>query len=87
MFGRAGAVVAGTGDYTLAQIAPGATPSGLYDFSGATQFKLPVAAGYVGQASGECTTIALASSNPGYDVNQVPAPPLRDVIESAGPGC
>jgi len=40
-----------------------------------------------GQASGECTTIALASSNPGYDVNQVPAPPLRDVIESAGPGC
>ena len=40
-----------------------------------------------GQASGECTTIALASSNPGYDVNQVPAPPLRDVFESAGPGC
>lgn len=40
-----------------------------------------------GQASGECTTIALASSNPGYDVNAVPAPPLKDVIESAGPGC
>jgi hypothetical protein len=40
-----------------------------------------------GQASGECTTIALASSNPGYNVNAVPAAPLKDVIESAGPGC
>jgi hypothetical protein len=39
-----------------------------------------------GQADGECATIALASSNPGYDVNAVPAPPLKDVIESAGPG-
>jgi len=40
-----------------------------------------------GQAAGECTTIALASDNPGYDVNAVPAPPLKKVIESAGPGC
>jgi hypothetical protein len=40
-----------------------------------------------GQASGECTTIALASDNPGYNVNAVPAAPLKDVIESAGPGC
>ena len=40
-----------------------------------------------GEATGECTTIALASDNPGYDVNTVPAPPLKDVIESAGPGC
>jgi hypothetical protein len=40
-----------------------------------------------GQAPGECTTIALASDNPGYDVNAIPAPPLKDVIESAGPGC
>lgn len=40
-----------------------------------------------GQASGECTTIALASSNPGYNLNAVPAPRLKDVIESAGPGC
>jgi hypothetical protein len=40
-----------------------------------------------GQGAGECTTIALASDNPGYDVNAVPAPPLRDVIESAGPCC
>lgn len=40
-----------------------------------------------GQAPGECTTIAWAKDNPGYDVNAVPAPPLKDVIESAGPGC
>jgi hypothetical protein len=40
-----------------------------------------------GQAAGECTTIALASDNPGYDVDQVPASPLKDVIQSAGPGC
>lgn len=40
-----------------------------------------------GQSPGECTTIALASDNPGYDVNATPAPPLKDVIMSAGPGC
>lgn len=40
-----------------------------------------------GTADGECTTIALASKNPGYDVNKVPAPKLKHVIESAGPGC
>lgn len=40
-----------------------------------------------GQAPGECTTIALASDNPGYNVNAIPAPRLKDVIESAGPGC
>jgi hypothetical protein len=40
-----------------------------------------------GQASSECTTIALASDNPGYNVNAVPAAPLKDVIESVGPGC
>lgn len=40
-----------------------------------------------GQAAGECTTIAWAKDNPGYDVNAVPAPPLKHVIESAGPGC
>jgi uncharacterized lipoprotein YbaY len=40
-----------------------------------------------GQAQGECATIALASSNPGYNVNEIPAPPLKDVIASAGPGC
>ena len=40
-----------------------------------------------GEAPGECTTVALASDNPGYDVNEIPAPPLKDVIEAAGPGC
>jgi hypothetical protein len=40
-----------------------------------------------GQADGECTMIAKASDNPGYDVNADPAPPLKDVIMSAGPGC
>lgn len=40
-----------------------------------------------GQSAGECTTIAKASDNPGYNVNAVPAAPLKDVIESAGPGC
>ena len=40
-----------------------------------------------GQAQGECTTIALASSNPGYNVNASSAAPLKGVIESAGPGC
>jgi hypothetical protein len=40
-----------------------------------------------GQAEGECTTIAVASDNPGYNVNEIPAPPLKGIIESAGPGC
>ena len=40
-----------------------------------------------GQSAGECTTIAWAKDNPGYNVNATPAPPLKDVIESAGPGC
>jgi hypothetical protein len=40
-----------------------------------------------GQGHGECTTIALASANAGYNVNDTPAPPLRGVLESAGPGC
>ncbi len=40
-----------------------------------------------GQADGECTTIAKASDNPGYNPDAVPAPPLKNVIMSAGPGC
>jgi hypothetical protein len=40
-----------------------------------------------GQAQGECTSIALASANPGYNVNASPAPPLRKVLMRAGPGC
>ena len=40
-----------------------------------------------GTASGECTQIALASDNLGYDVNASPAPTLRKVITDTGPGC
>jgi hypothetical protein len=40
-----------------------------------------------GQAQGECTTIALASANPGYNADATPARPLRKVIDEAGPGC
>jgi hypothetical protein len=41
----------------------------------------------VGIGPGECTQIALASANPGYDVLGHPAVPLKDVITQAGPGC
>lgn len=41
----------------------------------------------VGIGSGECTQIALASNNPGYDVLARPASALKDVITQAGPGC
>jgi hypothetical protein len=37
----------------LSQITAGASPSGTFDFSGATQFKLPVAASYASAANGE----------------------------------
>jgi hypothetical protein len=40
-----------------------------------------------GQDQGECTTIARARANRGYDVNATPAPPLRRVLMRAGPGC
>jgi hypothetical protein len=39
------------------------------------------------QAQGDCTQIALASDNPGYDVNATPAPPLLKVITQVGSGC
>jgi hypothetical protein len=38
---------------TLANVAAGSSPSGTFDFSGATQLKHPVAAGYVSAANGE----------------------------------
>jgi hypothetical protein len=40
-----------------------------------------------GTADGECTTIGYVKDNPGYDVNEVPAPPIGDVAAQAGPGC
>jgi len=36
---------------------------------------------------GECTEIALASDNPGYDVNATYLPPLKKVIDRTRPGC
>jgi len=36
---------------------------------------------------GDCVTVAYAKDNPGYDTGSDPAPPLNDVIASAGPGC
>jgi len=53
VFGRTGAVTAQTGDYSLANISAGAAPTGLFDFSAATQLKLPSHAGYTAAASGE----------------------------------
>lgn len=54
VFGSTGAVVAALGQYNLSLIGAGATGAGLYDFSAATNLKLPVAAGYAATASGEC---------------------------------
>ena len=79
-----------TFDYIERDDDPGASVMadeiGNVDFSNCTD-SLSDFAAEAGQADGECTTIALASKNPGYDVNEAPAPPLKDVIESAGPGC
>lgn len=36
---------------------------------------------------GYCTTAAWLSDNPGYDVNAVPAPPLKKVQAQAGAAC
>lgn len=79
-----------TFDYIVRDDLPGASVQaqeiGNVDLANCTSSLADFAA-TAGQADGECTTIALASKNPGYDVNAVPAPPLKDVIESAGPGC
>lgn len=79
-----------TFDYIVRDSDPGASVTageiGNVDFANCTD-SLSDFAATAGQASGECTTIALASKNPGYNVNAVPAPPLKDVIQSAGPGC
>jgi hypothetical protein len=37
--------------------------------------------------AGACTQVGYVKDNPGYDVNADSAPPLKKVIESAGPGC
>ena len=37
--------------------------------------------------AGNCTQVAYASTNPGYNPDATPAPPLKKVIAQAGPGC
>lgn len=37
--------------------------------------------------AGNCTQVAYASSNPGYNADATPAGPLKHVIAEAGPGC
>ncbi|HMH94177.1 MAG TPA: hypothetical protein VK586_24235, partial [Streptosporangiaceae bacterium] len=80
-----------TPSYLVRTTEPGTTPTigeiGNADLANCTPTLQDFAA-TAGQAPGECTTIALASDNPGIDVyTSTAAPPLRDVIESAGPGC
>jgi hypothetical protein len=79
-----------TFDYIVRDSGPGtaalASEIGNVDYS-ACASSLSTFRQEAGQAGGECTTIALASRNPGYNVSAVPAPPLKDVIMSAGPGC
>ncbi len=79
-----------TFDYLVRTTEPGLAASaqeiGNVDFSDCTP-TLQDFAQTAGQAQGECTTIARASRNPGYDVNATPAPPLRRMIMRAGPGC
>lgn len=38
-------------------------------------------------APGSCTWVGYVADNPGYDVNAMPAPPLRHVAASAGGSC
>jgi hypothetical protein len=79
-----------TFDYIVRDDDPGAQvladEIGNVDFGNCTS-SLEDFAATAGQAQGECTTIAKASDNPGYDVNKIPAPPLKDVISESGPGC
>jgi hypothetical protein len=79
-----------TFDYIVRTVRPGAHTSaaeiGNVDYADCTGALADFAA-LAGQADGECTTIALARDNPGYNVNETPARPLQDVLEAAGPGC
>lgn len=79
-----------TFDYIERTVRPGIRTSadeiGNVDYADCTGSLADFAA-MAGQADGECATIALASDNPGYNVNETPARPLKGVIESAGRGC
>ena len=77
-------------DYLVRTTQPGVPASALeignVDLANCTPALADFAA-TAGQAAGECTTIARARANPGYDVSAVPARPLRRVLMRAGPGC
>jgi hypothetical protein len=79
-----------TFDYLVRTTEPGLAASadeiGNVDLSDCTP-TLQDFAQTAGQAQGECTAIALASDNPGYNPDASPALPLRKVIKKAGPGC
>lgn len=79
-----------TFDYIVRTVEPGSAPQaqeiGNVDLANCASALSDFAA-TAGQAAGECTTIALASQNPGYNADASPAPPLRHVIQAAGPGC
>jgi hypothetical protein len=36
---------------------------------------------------GNCTQVGYVADNPGYNVNAVSAPPLKNVVAEAGPAC
>jgi hypothetical protein len=37
--------------------------------------------------AGNCTQVAYANSNPGYQLTAAPAPPLKQVLATKGPAC
>lgn len=79
-----------TFDYLVRTTEPGLQPQaqeiGNVNLAACTDALADFAA-TAGQAPGECTTVARVADNPGYNPDAVPAPPLRHVLQSAGPGC
>lgn len=74
-------VPAGDPDVILRVATPGDQPTAqLLGASGVCDLAVAPGPGY-------CDTVALASSNPGYNVNATPAAPLKKVITSVGAGC
>ena len=37
--------------------------------------------------AGNCTQVAYATSNPGYQLTAAPAPPLKKIVAAKGPAC
>ena len=80
-----------THDYLVRTTEPG-TPATVDEIGNVDEVNCTPAlqnfASEAGTAQGECTSIALASKNPGYPVNTTgPAPRLQHIIMTAGPGC